>query len=117
MENWASDFTLRSPFSIPASVNSVADSRPASEQQAITARTIGLTALAMTAFAANSILCRMALGKGAIDPAGYTAVRFVTGAAVLSVVHALNSRGRDTVRSESELPSGGSWRGWASTAA
>ncbi|HET9390819.1 MAG TPA: DMT family transporter [Steroidobacteraceae bacterium] len=40
-------------------------------------------ALAMVAFASNSILCRMALRGTAIDPASFTSVRLVTGALTL----------------------------------
>jgi drug/metabolite transporter (DMT)-like permease len=43
-----------------------------------------LTALAMTAFAANSILNRAALAGGLIDPASFAAIRTVAGAAVLA---------------------------------
>ena len=46
-------------------------------------RTLALTALAMTAFAGNSLLCRLALQHSAIDPASFTAVRLVSGALVL----------------------------------
>ena len=45
-----------------------------------------LTATAMLAFAANSILCRLALGQGLIDAASFTAVRVISGAVVLSVI-------------------------------
>jgi hypothetical protein len=38
------------------------------------ARTIALTAIAMLAFAANSILCRLALARLGIDPASFTLV-------------------------------------------
>jgi len=47
------------------------------------ARTLGLTATALVAFAANSWLCRAALRSHAIDPASFTALRLATGAAVL----------------------------------
>jgi drug/metabolite transporter (DMT)-like permease len=47
------------------------------------ARVLWLTALAMAAFAGNSLLCRQALQHTAIDPASFTAVRLVSGAAVL----------------------------------
>jgi len=40
-------------------------------------------ALAMVAFASNSILCRMALRGTAIDPASFTSVRLVTGAVTM----------------------------------
>jgi len=48
--------------------------------------TILLTAFALIAFAANSILCRMALGNGAIDPASFSTVRLVSGAVVLWLI-------------------------------
>ena len=47
------------------------------------ARIASLTALAMTAFAGNSLLCRLALKDTAIDPASFTAIRLVSGALVL----------------------------------
>lgn len=46
-----------------------------------------LTAIAMLAFAGNSLLCRMALGSAdAIDPVSYTAVRLVSGAVALMLL-------------------------------
>ena len=52
------------------------------------ARVLWLTALAMGAFAGNSLLCRQALQHTDIDPASFTAVRLVSGAAVLwALVH------------------------------
>lgn len=48
--------------------------------------TIMMTGLAMLAFAANSLLCRLALGQGLIDAASFTAVRVVAGAATLSLI-------------------------------
>jgi drug/metabolite transporter (DMT)-like permease len=45
--------------------------------------TVLLTALALLAFAANSLLCRMALGSEAIDPVFFTLVRLASGALVL----------------------------------
>jgi drug/metabolite transporter (DMT)-like permease len=45
----------------------------------------GLTALAMLAFAANSLLCRLALQQDRIDPASFGAIRLVAGALVLAV--------------------------------
>ena len=41
------------------------------------------TVLALLAFAANSVLCRQALGGGQIDPAGFTALRLLSGALTL----------------------------------
>lgn len=48
-----------------------------------------LTALVMTAFAANSVLNRMAVGPGLIDPAAFAAVRVVAGAVVLALLAGL----------------------------
>jgi drug/metabolite transporter (DMT)-like permease len=59
------------------------------------ARTAALTAAALVAFASNSILCRLALSRAGIDPASFTTIRLVSGAAVLGVLAALRSpRGR-----------------------
>lgn len=52
----------------------------------MTARTGALAAAAMCAFAANSLLCRAALGARLIDPVSFTAVRIVAGAVVLTAV-------------------------------
>lgn len=46
-------------------------------------KTIVFTGLALIAFAANSVLCRLALGEGAIDAAGFTVIRMLTGAVAL----------------------------------
>jgi drug/metabolite transporter (DMT)-like permease len=45
--------------------------------------TVGLTLLALLAFASNSILTRMALGPGSIDAASFTLVRLASGGAIL----------------------------------
>jgi drug/metabolite transporter (DMT)-like permease len=50
------------------------------------------TAFALAAFAANSILCRLALGRGAIDAATFTAIRLASGAAALFVIARAGSR-------------------------
>lgn len=55
-------------------------------------RTIALTMLAMLAFAANSLLCRMALAHTTIDAASFTVIRLLSGAIVLLLLVA--SRGR-----------------------
>jgi drug/metabolite transporter (DMT)-like permease len=49
-------------------------------------RTVALTVLAMIAFAANSLLCRMALAGGEIDPGTFALVRVASGAATLAVI-------------------------------
>jgi drug/metabolite transporter (DMT)-like permease len=48
--------------------------------------TAGLTAAAMLAFAANSLLCRAALGGGHADAATFTTLRLAAGALALSVL-------------------------------
>ena len=60
--------------------------------QTPSARIVGLTALAMIAFAANSVLCRLALAQGAIDPASFTLVRVGAGAAVLWLILAASGK-------------------------
>jgi drug/metabolite transporter (DMT)-like permease len=67
-------------------------------------RTAIFTTFAMVAFAANSILCRKALGAATIDPAGFTALRLISGALVLGV---LSISG--TIRRSGAARSSGSW--------
>jgi drug/metabolite transporter (DMT)-like permease len=64
--------------------------------------TAALTVLALIAFAANSVLCRLALAEPIIDPASYTAVRLITGAVTLWIVAAFRRGG-------SLGKSGGNW--------
>ncbi|MCW2245885.1 drug/metabolite transporter (DMT)-like permease [Azospirillum fermentarium] len=64
------------------------------------ARAAGLTALAMMAFAANSILCRLALKGTGIDAASFTTLRILSGAVVLGLL-AWRAGGQTRV--------GGSW--------
>ncbi len=64
-------------------------------------RAILLTIGALLAFAANSVLCRFALGTAAIDPAAFTAIRLVSGAAALWLTTALLRRAPPVVRSGS----------------
>lgn len=47
-----------------------------------------LTGLALVAFAANSVLCRLALGGAAIDAASFTSVRLASGACALLLITA-----------------------------
>jgi len=54
-------------------------------------RTVLLVSLALMAFAANSILTRLALVDTAIDPISFTAVRLASGALVLAVIVWLRS--------------------------
>jgi drug/metabolite transporter (DMT)-like permease len=72
------------------------------------ARTAALTALTMVAFAANSILCRLALGRNQIDAASFTLVRLASGAATLAAIRAFvrarrRARGEAWTRGRSTL--------------
>lgn len=49
-------------------------------------RIVGLVALAMIAFAGNSLLCRLALKHTAIDAASFTTIRLLSGAVMLWLV-------------------------------
>ncbi len=53
---------------------------------------VALTCLAMLAFAANSVLCRMALGGALIDPASFTALRLASGVVFLFVLLGIKDR-------------------------
>ena len=44
------------------------------------------TGFALVAFAANSVLCRVALGEAAIDAASFSIIRLMSGAAALLVL-------------------------------
>ncbi len=52
-------------------------------------RLFAMTGLAMLAFAANSVLNRMAVGAGLMDPVVFAVLRLVSGAVVLGVLLAL----------------------------
>lgn len=67
-------------------------------------RVAALTSVAMLAFAANSVLARLALATAEADALGYTGIRLAAGAVVLAGLLAL--RRRDGGRAV-----GGSWRG------
>lgn len=64
-------------------------------------RTILLTIVTMMAFAANSVLCRLALAHSAIDPASFTFVRLASGAVALWLITSFFSN----------HARGGSWKG------
>lgn len=55
-------------------------------------QTVAFSALALIAFAANSVLCRLALGTAAIDAASFTIVRLLSGAMVLFALVAWQGR-------------------------
>ncbi len=48
----------------------------------------------MLAFAANSLLCRLALGQGTIDAASFTTARVISGAVTLALIVMLRRRPR-----------------------
>jgi drug/metabolite transporter (DMT)-like permease len=54
-------------------------------------KTIFFTACALIAFAANSVLCRLALGDETIDAASFTIIRLLSGAISLLVILRLSS--------------------------
>ena len=56
-------------------------------------RTAVYTGFALVAFAANSVLCRLALGEDAIDAASFTTIRLITGALVLLLVSVIREGG------------------------
>jgi drug/metabolite transporter (DMT)-like permease len=62
------------------------------EKSERSSKTLFLTLLALTAFAANSVLCRLALEGGAIDASSFTGVRLVSGAATLWVISLLQNQ-------------------------
>lgn len=54
-------------------------------------QTLALTTVAMLAFAANSLLCRLALQQELIDPASFASIRLVAGAITLAAIVRLRS--------------------------
>ena len=58
----------------------------------LTPRTLLLTALAMLAFAGNSLLCRLALKTTQIDAVSFTGVRLLSGALMLWLLLKLRNR-------------------------
>lgn len=66
-----------------------------------------LTVLALIAFAANSVLCRLALGGEAIDASSFTAIRLLSGAITLFII--LSIKGSIKGSNKGAL-SKGSWK-------
>ncbi|WP_199481919.1 DMT family transporter [Vibrio owensii] len=56
-----------------------------------------LTAIAMLAFAANSLLCRLALAAGLIDAGSFTFIRLLSGAVTLIVIMLLRGNWRSQI--------------------
>lgn len=65
-------------------------------------KTIFFTAIALIAFAANSVICRYALKDNAIDPGMFTSIRLSSGALILVILIFLSKKG-------SKKKSKGSW--------
>ena len=65
-------------------------------------KTLTFTGLALIAFAANSVLSRMALGEHTIDAASYTIVRLASGALILLLILTIQKK-------KSLSHTGGSW--------
>src|SRR5262245_2242055 len=61
--------------------------------RAVELRTAAFTSLALCGFAANSLLCRAALGGRLVDPWSFTGVRLASGAATLAVIARVAGRG------------------------
>jgi drug/metabolite transporter (DMT)-like permease len=65
---------------------------------------IAATVFALLAFAANSVLCRLALGENAIDPSSFTIIRLISGIIILMAVMQLSEKSNNV-----KLKSKGSW--------
>ncbi|WP_342088522.1 DMT family transporter [Dyadobacter sp. OTU695] len=70
--------------------------------QPLPIRVILQVVLAMSAFAANSLLCRVALTQTTTDPASFTIIRILAGAGTLGLIVLLRKRGPGN---------NGSWQG------
>jgi drug/metabolite transporter (DMT)-like permease len=62
------------------------------DQARLATQTVLLTTVAMLAFAANSLLCRLAIGHHLIDVASFTSIRVLAGAATLAAILAWRGR-------------------------
>ena len=65
-------------------------------------KTVIYTGLALIAFAANSVLCRLALAEGTIDASSFTIIRLLSGAIVLLAITRIS-------RNKTDWPAKGSW--------
>lgn len=59
-------------------------------------KTIFFTTFALIAFAANSVLCRLALGEASIDAASFTVIRLISGAITLTLILKMRSSGNSS---------------------
>ncbi|MCG6935623.1 MAG: DMT family transporter [Proteobacteria bacterium] len=65
-------------------------------------KTLIFTSLALIAFAANSVLCRLALGEKTIDASSFTTIRLLSGAIVLLLITGISNN-------KSKATTKGSW--------
>ena len=74
------------------------------------------TIIALVAFAANSLLCRLALAQGYIDAWNFTVIRLLSGAVCLAIIMLLYTRqlNKNAQLSSSVTNDTGSWRSSAS---
>ena len=77
-------------------------------ERGVSISTISFTCFALVAFAANSLLCRLALGNASIDAASFTAIRLLSGALVLVLLVGLKNKRQAKA---SSFYSMGSWWG------
>ena len=80
-------------FSTDSRVADPAD-HEARRTDSVAGQTLALTVVAMLAFAANSVFCRMALTQTHISPAMFTIVRLAAGAMTLALLCRLRTGGR-----------------------
>lgn len=75
-------------------------------------KAISNTSIALIAFAANSVLCRLALDNEAIDAASFTAIRLFSGTIILFIIIGISKRIKQPIIQNKKEPSSkGSWFG------
>ena len=62
------------------------------------------TAFALVAFAANSVLNRLALGANTIDASSYITIRLVSGALTLALINGINKRAFNAIEKAFSMP-------------
>ena len=72
-------------------------------------KTFTLTSLALIAFAANSVLCRLALGESSIDASSFTIIRLLSGAAILFII--ITIKNKLDKNNSATTKTKGSWHG------
>ncbi|WP_245803921.1 DMT family transporter [Geothermobacter hydrogeniphilus] len=72
-------------------------------RKSVSSKVLLFTTGALVAFAGNSILCRLALGGGWIDAAGFTCIRLISGTLVLLLILRLSAQKRASISSGNAL--------------